>query len=99
MPYKPREIEDALRNKFGFEHDETHSVDHRWYKLQLTGLPTIRTYFSHGKKEIGKKLESKIARQIRVRNKFFREMIDCTKGREDYYQQVREDPYPPFEHR
>jgi hypothetical protein len=24
-------------------------------------------------------------------------MISCTKSRDDYYRQVREDPFPPFD--
>ncbi len=96
MAYKPREIEEKLVSKFGFEPDTNRADDHRWYVLQIDDLPVIRTHFSHAKKDIGPKLEGKIARQLYVRDKFFHEMIDCTKSLEDYIHQLRTDPFPPF---
>jgi hypothetical protein len=56
----------------------------------------ILTKVSHSKQDIGPKLEGKIARQLRVHKPYFEEMMDCTNSREDYYQQVRESPFPPF---
>jgi hypothetical protein len=96
MPHKPQEIESLLLGKFGFSQSTEHSSDHRWYELSIPGLPIIATYVSHSKKDICRNLESKIARQLRVRTPFFRGMMDCTQDREDYYRQVREAPYPPF---
>lgn len=97
MPYKPKEVERKLRNKFAFSPAREHSLDHRWFELQLPGLPAILTKVSHNRKEIGANLEGKIARQLRVRVHYFRGMIDCTNTREDYYRQVSEAPYPPFD--
>lgn len=95
--YKSREIEELLQNKFGFQQDESHSVDHRWYTLQFDDLPAITTKFSHGpRKDIRKWLEGKIAKDLHVRTQFFREMVGCTKDTNDYHQQLRDDPYPPF---
>jgi hypothetical protein len=94
MPYKPRDVESALTSKFGFSIDKKRR--HRWFKLELPELPVISTMVSHGREEIGRKLESKIARELKVRTSFFRKMMDCTKEREDYYQQVRTDPFLPF---
>jgi hypothetical protein len=51
------------------------------------------------RQEIDDRLWGKIARQLRVRGKYLREMIDCTKSREDYYKQVTDEPYPPWTHR
>jgi hypothetical protein len=99
MPYKPREIKKTLKNKFGFGPAKGHSDDHSWYELCLPGLPSILTKVSHGKKEVGRKLEGKIARQLRVRTPYFRGMVGCTHSYEDYCRQIREDPYPPFDHR
>lgn len=96
MPRKPRQIETLLQAKFGFVPAEGHSSDHRWFELHLPGLPLILTKVSHSKKDIGPKLESKIARQLRVRKPYFDGMMECTYNREDYYRQVRESPYPPF---
>jgi hypothetical protein len=39
MPRKPREIEDKLKNKFGFSEAKGHSTDHKWFELRLAGLP------------------------------------------------------------
>ena len=97
MPYKPKEVERKLRDKFAFSVAKEHGFDHRWFELKLSGLPAILTKVSHNRKEIGANLEGKIARQLRVRTRYFRGMIDCTNTREDYYRQVREDPYPPFD--
>jgi len=96
MPRKPKEIERLLQSKFGFSPAKGHSSDHRWYELHLPGLPTLLTKVSHGKKEIHRRLEGKIARQLGVRNQYFRGMMDCTYNCEDYYRQVREDPFGPF---
>lgn len=92
MPYKLRDIESSLTNKFGFSLNEKRK--HRWLKLELPGRPAISTMMSHGRKEIGSKVESQIARQLKVSKSFFREMIDCTKSREDYYEQVARNPRP-----
>lgn len=97
MPIKPRDLERLLQGKYDFVPAEEHSSDHRWYELRLPGLPPILTKISHSRREISDSLLSKISRQLRVRNQFFREMVDCTKTREDYFRQVREDPFPPFD--
>ena len=97
MPHKPEDIEKQLVNKFLFVASKERSVDHRWYEIRLPGLPIIATKVSHSKKDIGPKLESKIARQVRVRHPYFKEMMDCTKSCKEYYAQVRKDPYPPFD--
>lgn len=98
MPLRPRELENILTNKFHFEPAQGHSSDHRWYELKLPNLPTILTKVSHSRQEIGSNLEGKIARQIRVRKNYYRGMISCTNDCEDYYRQVRTDPYPPWDH-
>src|SRR5258708_9550207 len=97
MAYKPREIEEKLISKFGFTKDIHKGSDHRYYVLVIDDeTPWIQTHFSHNKKDIGADLESSIIRQLHVRKNFFHEMIDCTKSREDYIQQVKTDPFPPF---
>ena len=97
MPRKPREIEEKLRSKFGFIEAKAHAADHRWYELRLDGLPVILTKVSHSRAEIGAKLASKIARQLRVSKKYFDGMMDCTNGSGEYRRQVREHPTPPFD--
>jgi len=95
MP-KPREIEDLLKSKFGFSPAKSRSKDHRSYQRLLAGLPPIITKVSHSKKDIGPKLLSKIARQLRVHGPFFDGMFNCTKSSTEYEAQVRADAYPPF---
>ena len=96
MPYRPRQIESILQSKFGFEPS---TADHRWLQLQLPGLEPIVTKTPHDRREIGRRLEGLIARQLRVRHKYFRGMMDCTNSRDAYREQVTTDPYPPFEKR
>lgn len=99
MPLDPGKLEAVLGNKFEFKPSDGHSDNHKWYELQLDGLPVIATRVSHNKKEIRNKLEGMIARQLRVRTPFFREMVRCTKSRDDYYEKVRKDPFPPWNER
>jgi hypothetical protein len=96
MPYRNNDVEETLLNKFEFVPSSTRSKDHRWVELNLPDLPVIATYFSHGRQVIDSRLWGKIARQLRVRSKYLNEMIDCTKGRDEYYKQVTDDPYPPW---
>jgi hypothetical protein len=97
MPIKPGKLQKLLTAKFGFVQAKSRSDDHRYFELCLVGLPPIRTKVSHSKTEIGSALEAKIARQLRVHKKFYVEMMGCTRSQADYYGQIRNDPYPPFE--
>lgn len=97
MSIKPKELENLLENKFGFNPSKGHSSDHRWYELKIPGLPKILTKVSHSRKPINTKLEGKIARQLRVRRTYYNGMISCQHSKNDYYQQVSTDPYPPFD--
>ena len=98
MGLKYSELQRLLQAKFSFVVARSHSVDHHWYELKISDGPTIRTKVSHGKGELGKVLEGRIAKQMRVRTPFFREMMSCTKDSDQYLSQVLNDPYPPFEH-
>ncbi len=96
MALKPKEVEELLQNKFGFSRARSPREDHRWYELLLPGLPRIRTKVSRNRKEIGPQLEGMMAHQLHVRPAFYSRMMSCTKDRDDYYRQIRQDPYPPF---
>jgi hypothetical protein len=96
MPYKPREVASKLTAKFGFEPAPKSNPDHAYYSLKVPGVPVISTHFSHGNKEIPRAIEQKICQQLRVRNEFFHGMIDCSNSRDDYVEQLKTDPYPPF---
>lgn len=97
MPIKPKKLESLLQNKFGFSPAKGHSSDHRWYELKLSGLPPILTKVSHSRDTINPHLEGKISRQLRVKKPYYEGMMSCKNSREDYYQQVREAPSPPFD--
>lgn len=94
MPYKPREIESMLKTKLLAK--EEVDADHKWFRIDVDGLPPIWTKLSHNNKEIRDVLEKRIFNQLRVRKGFFHELMDCTKYRTDYEEQIRRDPYPPF---
>jgi hypothetical protein len=93
MPYKPIEIEGMLKTKLRMSLEE---ADHTWFRLEIAGLPPIRTKVPNHKGDIRDKLESRIYKQLRVKKPFFHGLMDCTKLLADYKKQVREDPYPPF---
>ncbi len=91
MPWKRRKIEGLLTGKFGFSETDHHSSDHRWYELQLPNVAVVCTKFSHSLKEIGRPLEGKIAKQLRVKTSYFREMMSCSQKRVDYYERLQKE--------
>jgi len=93
MPYKPIVIERMLLGKLQMN---SLDADHENFCLEIDGLPPIRTKLPNHKGDIRDKLENRIHRQLRVRKQFFHELMDCTKTREDFINQIRNDPYPPF---
>ena len=97
MPQRRDDLEAILQRKFGFKVAKDHSPDHRWYELRLPDLPPIRTKVSHSRGDIGSVIEGKIARQLRVRAPYFRGMVSCTNSKDDYYKQVQDDPFPPWD--
>ncbi len=100
MPIRSDDLERLLQSKFNFSRAPHRSTDHRWYEITLPGLPPIVTKVSHGKREeISGILEKKIAHQLRVQVPYLRRMIECTHSREEYEQQVRTNPIPPFDKR
>jgi hypothetical protein len=94
MPLDARTIERQLVSKFDFDLDVSGS--HRVLTLRLPGMPLVRTFISHDRREYGNGLVSKVAKQLHVRKRFFEQMIGCTRSREDYYSKIQTDPDPPF---
>lgn len=86
-------MESLLQSKFDFSRAENREVGHRYYALEVPGLPTIITKFSSGNDEIDVSLETLIARQLLVKRPFFARMLDCTRSRADYERQIREAPF------
>jgi hypothetical protein len=99
MSYKPSEVEKCLKHKFNFCPSRHHEEGHKWFELQLPGLPIIATKLSHSKDEIRDRLLGKMARQCRVRPMYFKEMLNCNHSNADYCRKVTEDPYPPWNFR
>ncbi len=98
MPYKPEDVESKLRQKFGFQSASGHEKNHTWLVYQGEGWPrVVKTKIEHHVRAMGPGLEGKITKQLRVRAPFFREMMDCTKGADQYTEQVARDPFPPWE--
>ena len=72
---KNYKVRDALLKK-GFEASETH---HKYLNFYYEGRKTsISTYISHQKKEMGKNLRSKMARQLHITAAEFDELVDCS---------------------
>ncbi len=86
MPLNPRDIEASLSTKFEFTLATGQSRDHRYYELKLPGTARVWTKFSHHKGDIGPKLESQIARQLKVTKPYMVNMVRCTASKDDYYQ-------------
>jgi len=97
MAVKSKTLEQILCSKLGFTMSGSkRSKDHRNFILRIQGLPLIQTKLSHSRKDIGSGIQSKIARQMRVRPNFLAEIIDCTRNQDAYIHQLRTDPHPPF---
>lgn len=97
MPLRSNKLESILKHKFNFSRAVNHSSDHKWYELKLSGIPTIFTKISHGRSDISSEIESKIAKQLKVRKQFFRGMVNCDNNSEEYCNQVTKDPFPPWD--
>ncbi len=101
MALKPTQVEDLLQGKFGFSPaprsgQGRREDSHKWFELGLPGLPKVRTKVSRNRKDIGPGLEARMARELHVRPAFYRLMMGCQRSREDYYGQIKVDPFPPF---
>jgi len=94
MTLKATDVESKLIHKFKFTKDNS---DHRKFTLEEPGFPLILTKISHSHRDISDPILNSICKQLHVRKRFFLEMIQCTKSREDYLNQITNAPYPPFE--
>jgi hypothetical protein len=94
MPYKPIEIERMLTRKLGMTSED---ADHKCFRIDIDGLPPIRTKLPTHNEDIRDILESRIHKQLRVRKPFFLGLMNCPKSRADYIRQIKDDPYPPFD--
>lgn len=72
--YKTKDIESALSKK-GFQ---VHQSKHKIYILYVNGKKTnVRTFVSHGIKEYGKTLISKMRNQLYLSREEFDDLVSC----------------------
>lgn len=75
-------IEKALKHN-GFKKTPTHHNQYRYYTLTGTKAP-VKTFISHGTKDYGDDLLSKMADQLKLTKKELLSFIDGKMTREDY---------------
>lgn len=81
---KPRKATDMARMllKKGFRETSSH---HRMFRLYIGEQGTnVTTYLSHGAKEYGKELMSKVRDQMNLTGKETDDFFDCTMTGADY---------------
>jgi hypothetical protein len=90
MALPRRNVERALTRKLGMVVDQR---DHRVYKLHVEGTFVAQTKVSRGSgyDTLGRDLVSAMAHDLNVPVRFFRELVGCTKGVDDYLQHLRDE--------
>jgi hypothetical protein len=88
MALSRRDVERALSRKLDMVLDEDR--DHRFYLLVVNGKPAVRTKVSTGSgyRTLGDDLVGAMARQLNVPIPFFRDIVSCAKGQDDYLQHL-----------
>lgn len=83
MALSRRLVERALTGKLGMDLDQR---DHRVYRLRIGGRLVAQTKVSRGTGHdtIGEDLVKAMARDLGVPTPFFRGLVSCTKGFEEY---------------
>jgi hypothetical protein len=87
MTLKTRDADRALVSKLGFEKTETH---HHVYRLWLGGKLVVRTYISHGERELSQYHIGEMAKQMRLQTGEFTDAVNCPLGRDEYYGLLRQ---------
>jgi hypothetical protein len=66
--------------------------DHRRYRLIIDAQFIAQTHVSSGTKyrTLGQDLVAAMAKQLHVSPQFFRDIVTCTKSRDDYLHKLRE---------
>jgi len=87
---KRRKIDSALISK-GFERNE--GSKHILYSMEIEGKIAVVTRMSRGSShhEIGKKILSKMAKQLHISNQQFLEYIECKYTYKEYYSYVKKN--------
>lgn len=88
--YKTKDIEASLSKK-GFQLHRSH---HKLYIYYVNGTKTsIRTFISHGKKEYGDKLVSKMRTQLNLSRQQFDDLVTCPLTKEKLYEIYSEQDF------
>lgn len=85
--FRARDVDRALVGKLGFEKHDTH---HQVYRLWLDGQLAVRTFISHGERELSPYLADKMAKQMRLRPGEFADAVACPLSQEAYFQLIRQ---------
>lgn len=83
-----QDVRSALTNKFGFAEDR--SGKHPKYVLRVCGKIAVVTMLSHSGDDIRDQLANKIARQMFLKLKDFKQAVQCPLTLERYLEILRE---------
>jgi len=88
---KTKDVSASLCRKGFVERVEKH---HKYYFLYCDGIKTtIKTYISHGDKEVGDYLQGQMAKQTKLVKKDFVRLVECELSGEDYVRLLRGSRY------
>lgn len=86
MPLDSRKVRACLENKLKCEVRDTH---HTFFDLVVGSTIVATTKMSHGGGEISDGITSKMARQLGVSTKVFRDCVSCTVDRAEFLKASR----------
>lgn len=97
MPLPQKDVRAALIEKFGFE--EVKKTNHEGFSLIYGGRKIATTWFSRAAgRTMSDSLLKAMARELRIDQlAFFKEMVICTKSREEYLALLKEKGFIPEE--
>lgn len=92
MPLERDATEAQLTQKLEMTLRDRRGDDHRRYDLIIAGKRVARTMVSRGSgyRTLGDDLVGRMARQLHVTSPFFRELISCTKSRDEYLSKLKD---------
>jgi predicted RNA binding protein YcfA (HicA-like mRNA interferase family) len=92
MQLKTRDIQRSLPDK-GFSREEG---DHIYFSFVHEGKDCgISTYISHGEREIGDSLISRMARQVKLSKQDFVRLVGCPMDHGEYVETLKEQGFLP----
>lgn len=90
---KVRRVDKALTTKLEFERHDSH---HRIYRLYLDGQLAVRTFLSHGQRELTDFHIGQMAKQMRLSRREFLNAVECSLSKEAYYALIHERLFSSF---